>query len=58
MDLGNAFEIVYSLAEENALDANSMECQTDGILLAQAKLQEEALKIVHDFVVNEGWLNE
>ena len=51
MELGEALEIVYELANENALDYDDTAGHTE--LDAEAARQQEALKIVHDHIVNE-----
>lgn len=56
MKVEDALEIVYSLAEENALPA-----RCDPPLGQEAEKQQEALNVVHDFIVNvisEGRLKE
>lgn len=47
MKLEEALEIVYDLAIENALPT-----RCDPLLSREAKRQQEALSIVHDFMVN------
>lgn len=47
MKLEEAMEIVYSLAEENALPK-----RCDPSLTKEATRQQEALAVVHDFIVN------
>ena len=43
-----AMQIVYSMAEQNCLDERS----NDDALQVEAARQQEALKVVHDFMVN------
>lgn len=50
MDLGRAMEIVYELAQQNALDPERLE---DAELAPHAAEHQEALAVVHDFIVNQ-----
>lgn len=47
MKVREALDIVYDLAEQNALD-----CRCDPPLCREAKRQRKALNVVHDFIVN------
>ncbi len=49
MKIGEAADIVYDLAVENALEPEL--CETDR-MREEAKKQQEALVVFHDFVVN------
>lgn len=49
MSLEKAMSIVYSLALQNALDPGRI----DPELLEEALRQQNALGVVHDFIVNE-----
>ncbi len=51
MDIAEAMEIVYQLAQDNALepdDPEVIECELEDM----AKEQQQALDLVHDFVIN------
>ena len=48
MTTGEAFEIVYELARSNALDILRAEPE----LVKEARKQQVALDVVHDFLVN------
>lgn len=50
MDLAAAMQIVYDLAEQNALTANDDNADD---LQQEIADQKEALNIVHDFIVNQ-----
>jgi hypothetical protein len=50
MELGEALEIVYHLANKTALDIENV--KDDAILEKVAQRQGEALDIVHDYIVN------
>lgn len=49
MDTADAFQIVYDLAEQNALDPSTC----DKELIDEARKQQEALGVAHDFIVNQ-----
>jgi hypothetical protein len=49
MLLENAIEIVYNLAEQNALSKDNAETPE---LLNEYYKQQVALRVVHDFIVN------
>jgi hypothetical protein len=49
MELGQALEIVWDLANQNALETNERDAPE---LVELAKQQELALAVVHDFIVN------
>ena len=51
MELGEALEIVYELAKENALDPDYAQLEGGG-LEEEADRQRVALNVVHDFIVN------
>lgn len=50
MDIAKAFEIVLELAKDNALDRD--QARADG-MADEYDEQQEALKMVEDFVVNQ-----
>jgi hypothetical protein len=50
METGEALDIVWSLAKQNALDPE--EVLGDGALKKEAERQQLALKVVEDFIAN------
>lgn len=50
MDTGEALEIIFELAQENVLD--EADCSGSPQLEVQRRIQQEALNVAHDFIVN------